>query len=152
MILASALIGGSALACLGIATPRTQKATLRKADAVGMQKETAQIVKAANAFLATLNEPQRKSLLFASDDAQQRARWSNFLTGFVRRAGLNLGELNAAQRTAGLALVASALSKRGYEKVQQIVEADEVLKNNEGGNRMFGKDLYYLSILGTPSE
>jgi len=44
------------------------------------------------------------------------------------------------------------LSRRGYEKVQQIVEGDEVLKHNERDNPMFGKDIFYMSILGTPSE
>ena len=39
-----------------------------------------------------------------------------------------MGELSPAQRSAAMALVASALSKRGFEKVQQIVEADESLK------------------------
>jgi hypothetical protein len=62
-----------------------------------------------------------------------------------------MGELNATQRAAALALVASVLSAKGFEKVQQIVEADEVLKANERNNPMFGKDLYYISILGTPS-
>jgi hypothetical protein len=42
-------------------------------------------------------------------------------------------------------------SPRGFQKVQEIVEADEVLKSEEN-NPMFGRDLYYLSILGTPSE
>ena len=32
---------------------------------------------AANAFLSTLDEKQRKSVLFAFDDEQQRVRWSN---------------------------------------------------------------------------
>ena len=32
------------------------------------------------------------------------------------------------------------------------MEGDEVLKTSEGNNPMFGKDLYYISILGTPSE
>jgi hypothetical protein len=50
-----------------------------------------------------------------------------------------------------MALVSSALSPRGFEKVQQIVEADETLKRNERSNPMFGQDLYYISILGTPS-
>jgi len=62
-----------------------------------------------------------------------------------------MGELNASQRSAAMALVSSALSRRGFEKVQEIVEGDEVLKGN-GGNAMFGRDLYYVSILGTPSE
>jgi len=60
--------------------------------------------------------------------------------------------MNPAQRSAALALVSSALSPRGFEKVQQIMEGDEVLKTGGGNNPMFGKDLYYISILGTPSE
>src|SRR5215831_11406101 len=62
-----------------------------------------------------------------------------------------MGEFTAAQRSAALALVASVLSQRGFEKVQQIMEADEMLKRNGNNNPMFGEDLYYISILGTPS-
>jgi hypothetical protein len=70
----------------------------------------------------------------------------------VRRSGLSLGELSATQRSAALAVVSSALSPRGFEKVQQIVDADEVLKTNGRNNPMFGKDLYFISFLGTPSD
>jgi len=122
------------------------------APALRAQAPAARIVSAANAFLSTLDQKQRQGVQFALDDAQQRARWSNLPTSFVKRGGLSLGELNAAQRSAAMALVASTLSRRGYEKVQQIVEADEVLKTNERNNPMFGRDLYYISILGTPSE
>jgi len=116
------------------------------------QTATTRIVSAGNAFLATLNEKQRASVLFAFDDAKQRVRWSNLPTRMVPRAGLSMGDLNATQRAAALALVSSALSPRGFEKVEQIVEADEVLKGNEKNNPMFGKGLYYISILGKPSE
>jgi hypothetical protein len=51
-----------------------------------------------------------------------------------------------------MGLVASVLSPKGFEKIQQIVEADETLKLNERNNPMFGRDLYYISILGEPSE
>jgi hypothetical protein len=95
-----------------------------------------------------------------------------------------------------MALISSALSKRGFEKVEQIMEGDEVLKNESGGSpgpggppppgrggdgvagaqgnngppggrgragrggrgpgggggAMFGKGLYYISMMGTPSE
>ncbi|HXA50464.1 MAG TPA: DUF3500 domain-containing protein [Candidatus Acidoferrum sp.] len=115
------------------------------------QSPTVKIVTAANAFLATLDQKQRQSVTFAYDDESQRVRWSNLPVTIVKRAGLSMGELSAAQRTAAMALISSALSKRGFEKVQQIVEADETLKRNEGNNRMFGQDLYYISILGTPS-
>ncbi|MGD0298010.1 MAG: DUF3500 domain-containing protein [Bryobacteraceae bacterium] len=116
------------------------------------QTATTRIVSAGNAFLATLDEKQRASVLFAFDDAKQRVRWSNLPTRMVPRAGLSMGDLNATQRAAALALVSSALSPRGFEKVEQIVEADEVLKGNEKNNPMFGKGLYYISILGKPSE
>lgn len=116
------------------------------------QTATARIVSAANAFLSTLDQKQRGRVLFAFDDEEQRRRWSNLPTAMVHRGGLGMGELSAAQRSAALALVSSALSARGFEKVQQIVEADEVLKTSEGNNPIFGKDLYYVSILGTPSE
>lgn len=116
------------------------------------QTATSRIVGAANAFLSTLDEKQRKSVLFAIDDEQQRKRWSNLPVRMVPRAGLSMGELSGAQRSAALALVASALSRRGYQKVQEIMEGDEVLRTGDGNNPMFGKDLYYVSILGTPSE
>jgi hypothetical protein len=116
------------------------------------QSPTAKIVRAANAFLATLEPAQKQRVLFAYDDDKQRVRWSNLPTRFVQRAGLAMGELNAAQRSAAMTMLSSALSPRGFEKVQQIVEGDEVLKRNENNNPMFGKDLFYVSILGTPSE
>jgi Protein of unknown function (DUF3500) len=155
------------------------------------QAATARIVRAANTFLSTLDEKQRQRVLYAFDDQEQRKRWSNFPTSFVPRGGISLKEMTPAQRSAAMALVASALSPTGFEKVQQIMEGDEVLKStdtgrppfgNNGGppprgpgadgpppgggpppgaggpppsfgdGATFGKDLYYISILGTPSE
>jgi hypothetical protein len=113
---------------------------------------TPKIVAAANKFLSTLDQKQRQNVLFAFDDAKQRTRWSNLPNTMVPRAGLAMGELNAAQRDAAMALVASMLSPRGFEKVEQIVEGDEILNKNEPGRKMFGRDLFYISILGKPSE
>jgi hypothetical protein len=83
--------------------------------AVRAQTATARIVSAANTFLSTLDEKQRQKVLFAFNDEKQRANWSNFPTSFVPRAGVSLKELNTAQRSAALALVSSALSRRGFE-------------------------------------
>jgi Protein of unknown function (DUF3500) len=151
------------------------------------QSATSKIVREANAFLATLSEKQRSAVLYKFDDDQQRVRWSNFPTGFVPRGGLSLEEFSDIQRNAALALVASTLSQKGIEKVEEIREADDVFKaiphqhppfrNNKDGepkqppfsgakdgpaaggfkdgapnHEMFGKNLYYISILGTPSE
>jgi hypothetical protein len=174
------------LACVGWPVSRASAAN-----------QTAKIVSAAHAFLATLDPAQRKTVLFAFDDEQQRANWSNFPIQMVPRGGISLKEMNEAQRSAAMSLVASALSSKGFEKVQEIMEGDEVNKTSEsngngrgpggrgrgrgpggpppgdngggpppfargsgaprgggpgGGGAMFGKDLYYISILGTPSE
>ncbi len=152
---------------------------------------TAQMVTAANTFLSTLDGKQKQTVLFAWDDAAQRKRWSNLPIAMVPRGGISLKDMNSAQRSAAMALVASALSPRGYEKVEEIMEGDELNKRTDtgpppfrnggpprSGNRppppqssngapppfpgggggpmsggaMFGKDLYFISILGTPSN
>jgi hypothetical protein len=153
------------------------------------QTATSRIVSSANRFLATLDAQKREGVLYSFDDEKQRATWSNLPTSFVPRGGMSLKDMNPAQRAAAMDLVSAALSPRGFEKVQQIMEGDEVLKLNDNnqpgpgnsGNRppagpppgaphdrngenrppfggppnggtIFGKDLYYISILGKPSE
>jgi hypothetical protein len=115
------------------------------------RSSTARIVKAADGFLATLDDKQRASVLFAFDDDKQRARWSNLPVRMAPRAGLRMGDLTEPQRKAAMNVLAAALSPRGYEKVQQIVEADEVLKK-QGNNPMFGQDQYFISFVGKPSD
>jgi hypothetical protein len=102
--------------------------------------------------LNSLDGTQRKSVLFAFDDEEQRARWSNFPVQMVPRAGVSLGQLTPSQRSAAMGLLSAALSRRGLEKVQEIMEGDELLKANGRGGSMFGRDLYFISFLGTPSE
>jgi len=144
------------------------------------QTVTPRIVSAANSFLATLDQKQRQSVLYAFDDQEQRRRWSNFPVVMVPRGGISLKDMSPTQRAAAMALLASTLSPRGFEKVQQIMDGDEVNKTTDQGPRgnggppgrrgpggpppfgpgggrggngpIFGKDLYYFSILGTPSE
>jgi hypothetical protein len=162
-----------ALLCSALATSNPPTATSR-------------IVAAANAFLSSLAEKQRQSVVYAFNDEKQRATWSNLPITFVPRGGIALKDLNPAQRSAAMALVAAALSPKGFEKIQQIMEGDEILKANESGQPprgnnsnpppgtpngpppgnagnglppggppgglLFGKDLYYISILGAPSE
>jgi hypothetical protein len=114
------------------------------------------IVAGANAFLTSLDEGQRSKVLFDFNDAAQRTRWSNLPTTMVQRAGLKMGDLTGPQKKAAMDLLATALSKRGYEKVLAIMEGDEALKNSSGGRGgrggpMFGHDLFYISFLGKPS-
>lgn len=91
---------------------------------------TADIVHAANTFLTTLSTEQRQKVLYAFDDAAQRARWSNFPTGFVPRGGISLKQMSGPQRDATMKLLATVLSPMGLEKVNEIREADDDFKAN----------------------
>src|SRR6185295_15934513 len=91
---------------------------------------TAGAVTATKKFLATLDDGQRGKVVFDFKDEAQRKRWSNLPTSFVKRAGLRMGDLTPPQRAAVLAVLKAALSPQGYEKVLQIVEADESLKKS----------------------
>lgn len=125
---------------------------------------TPRVVAAANGFLATLSDAERTRATFEFAGSQ-RTGWSNLPTGIFQRNGLRLGDMTARQREAALALVAAALSRSGYQKVVDIMNADEALKNRGGGRTggrqggggggrggiQFGADEYYLALLGTPS-
>src|ERR1700732_4018284 len=113
---------------------------------------TSKIVASANGFLSSLDDGQRSKVLFEFNDAGQRKNWSTLPTTMVPRAGLKMGDLSGPQRKAAMGLLASMLSKRGYEKVLAIVEGDEALRVASGARgSMFGRDLFYISILGKPS-
>ena len=119
-------------------------------------------VDAARAFLATLNDQQRAKVVLPLSTTT-RTIWSNLPTGITmqvganERNGLKLGTLTAAQQDAALALVAAALSRTGFKKVMNIVNADQQLEvasapQRAAGNRVrFGRAEYYVAILGTPS-
>ncbi|HZY83613.1 MAG TPA: DUF3500 domain-containing protein [Gemmataceae bacterium] len=119
-------------------------------------------VAAANAFLDALDAKLREKALyeFGSD---RKPRWSNLPVTMVPRNGVRLGDLTKAQRALAMAAVAAVLSKGGYQKVVDIIDADQQLAEGRGGRgrggrgggkgpgAMFGADQYYLAIFGKPS-
>ena len=118
---------------------------------------TGKTVAAAKAFLTTLDDAARAKVSYAFN-SDQKSRWSNFPVGMVPRNGLRWGDLNPSQRQAALNLLGTALSKRGLQKIQEIMEGDEVLKTSSSGRNggqtggpNFGRDNYYLALFGPPS-
>lgn len=113
---------------------------------------TANVVRAASAFLATLGPEQRERVLYGFDDAAQRARWPNLPTGALPRGGISLVQLPVPQRRAMMKLLATVLSPMGLQEVDEIREADGDFVNwNPDGHGLFGADHYYISFLGKPS-
>jgi Protein of unknown function (DUF3500) len=94
------------------------------------QSSTGKVVLAANKFLATLSDEQRRKVVYAYDDEQQRSRWSNLPTGVVPRGGISLKNMSSDQQAAAMNLMATVLSPMGYEKVNQIRLADDDFKAN----------------------
>jgi hypothetical protein len=123
----------------------------------------AKTVAAAKAFLATLDDGQRAKVSLELTE-KTRSNWSNlptgttFQSGATERNGLKLGDMTAAQQDAALALVAAPLSRAGFQKVMNIVTADQVLEERSTASRAatsrvrFGRAEFYVAILGTPSE
>jgi Protein of unknown function (DUF3500) len=113
-------------------------------------KTATEVAAVANKFIASLDDSQRAKVVYKFNDEDQRKRWSNLPTTMVKRGGLRMGDLTQPQRDAVYALLEAALSPQGYQKVLQIVQGDELLKQS-GGQNMFGRDNYYVSFLGQPS-
>lgn len=113
---------------------------------------TQKIADAGRRLMESLDEAQRKKLLFQFDDQQQRERWSNLPTGMFDRSGLRWGDLSESQKSAVHQLLKAIFSQRGFQQVVDNMHADEVLRRSSGRRRnVYGSDEYYLSILGDPS-
>jgi hypothetical protein len=166
--LLSALLAMACVACQvqDPASALTEKPTAPAARALTADAQTRKIVDAADAFLATLTETQKKAALFAFTDSAQRARWSNFPSDFVKRYGVRWGEMNATQQAALMNLLGAVLSPKGVKMVQEQMAADDIVKVTEpnaiGGRRLptpqpggpvthFGSDYFFVSFVGTPS-
>lgn len=117
------------------------------------EDSTPKIVAAATAFLATLSDSEKSSVLFDWTDTAQKQRWSNLPQGAFQRAGLMWGNMSETQQNAWLAVMQATLSTEGYNRMIAEWNGDEVLASQGGGGGLtFGKKYYYIAIIGTPSE
>src|SRR5262245_56469787 len=134
-----------ALACVGLLA----FSVYFSRDLTGGDQDIANAVAKANAFLDTLDAQQRGKVLLEFDSAKKPS-WSNLPVTMVPRNGLRLGELTQPQRAAALEALAAVLSKQGFQKVIDIMNADDQLVKGNNANR-FGTENYYVAVFGTPS-
>lgn len=114
------------------------------------QSRPADIEKAAQAFIATLDTAHQHQACFPWEEPE-RFNWH-----FVPRArkGLPIKEMSDAQRAKAYVLLKACMSGEGYKKATAIVETELVLRELEGRGvddtyRDPGK--YYFSIFGEPA-
>lgn len=156
------LAGAGALARLGFAAQQASPSPAASLVASPTAKGTTstQIVAAANAFLATLDSSQKDSLLFDWANTAQKQRWSNLPQGLFQRAGLMWGDLSQETQNAWLKVMQATLSTEGYNRVLAEWNADDALAAGQGsgggsgpgGQLQFGKQYYWIALIGTPSE
>ena len=106
----------------------------------------------AKALVDTLDEPQKHKTLYPID-SPKLVGW-HFIPKDERK-GLELNDMNGAQREAAQKLLASVLSKAGYTKATKIMELETLLKelqDKHGGRGPIRDPLrYYFTVFGAPS-
>ncbi len=110
---------------------------------------TAPVVRAAEAFLASLTVDQKKRTVFAVEDDEWR-KWMN--QHFYRRQGVGFDETSETQRKAAFGLLAASLSAKGLKLSQDIMKLNYTLGEMSNNNfAELDETLYYLTVMGTPS-
>ncbi len=110
---------------------------------------TAPIRTAVTAFLKSLDEPQRRRVLFKQDDVEWR-KWANQHVYF--REGVSFEEMTAAQREAAFRMLEASLSAKGLTLTRDIMKLNETLGELNGDNFVeYGEWKYWISVMGEPS-
>jgi hypothetical protein len=104
---------------------------------------------AATEFLAGLTPEQRAQALFPVDDPEWRD-WSNIHR--YPRQGVSFKEMTEAQRSGAYGLLRASLSARGLEKSRNIMRLNEHLAELVDNFEAYGEFLYWMTVMGEPSE
>ena len=110
---------------------------------------TAPVREATERFLATLSPEQRARTMFADDDDEWR-KWMN--QHFYVRQGVGFVEMSEPQREAAFAMLRASLSARGLRTTRDIMRLNETLAELTGNHDEYGEWLYWITVMGTPSE
>jgi hypothetical protein len=115
--------------------------------ATPIEAVSSEMVAAANHWLAALSPEQRAKATYELKD-DERLNW-HFIPR--DRKGLPLKEMTPAQQHLAQALLASALSQRGFIKAATIMSLEDILKDMEQGKGpVRDPERYFFTIFGKP--
>ncbi len=134
---------------VGVRSPTGIELNLFPLQSTGVS--TQPVVAAATAFLASLDSVQLLSTQFAVDDLEWR-KWFNVDNGIYLRQGTPLKTMSAAQKQAARHLMAATLSARGLDLADAIRRTDRTLHELNDDAFFLDEELYYFTIMGTPSS
>jgi hypothetical protein len=109
---------------------------------------TQPVQKAAAAFLASLNETQRRKTVFPVDDDEWR-RWDN--RHFATRQGIGFFEMSEKQRALALDLMRASLSAKGLKQTRDVMKLNGTLGELTGNFDEYSEWFYWITIMGEPS-
>jgi len=120
---------------------------------------SAKMVDAAEKFLASLNDEQRKKATFDFDD-KHRVEWfftpqQNNETKKYTRKGLPFEDLNDDQKKLALELLKSGTSPVGFNQATTIMSLENVLKETEPPKKngmVRNTNWYFVSFFGSPTK
>ncbi|HSL72453.1 MAG TPA: DUF3500 domain-containing protein, partial [Longimicrobiales bacterium] len=104
---------------------------------------------AAERFLAGLTAEQRSKTAFAVDDGEWRL-WNNVHR--YARQGVSFREMSEDQRERAFGLLRASLSAKGLEKSRNVMRLNGHLAELRNNFDEYGEDLYYLTVMGNPSD
>lgn len=111
--------------------------------------DTAPLIAATNAFIATLTDEQKSNTLYSADALEWR-RWANM--SIYKREGLSFDAMTEAQKTAAWSMLDAALSAKGMTLSRDIMRLNETLGEMNNNNFVeFGEGKYWITVMGTPS-
>lgn len=72
--------------------------------------------------------------------------------GVYDRQGISLKEMNQVQKNAAFGLMQASLSTKGLQLSKDIMKTDHTLKELNNGSADYDEELYFLTMMGKPSE
>lgn len=108
------------------------------------------IVAAANAFLDSLNDSQRKKCV-SELTSPVRREWTN-LPARPDADGVKMSELDDQQINLACSLMASLFSEQGFSKMRDIMLADDQLLQGGRPRPGFGTENFSIVIFGKPAK
>lgn len=117
-----------------------------------LESTGADMTESATKYLATLDPAQKAKSLLAYD-APNRVDW-HFIPKEYRK-GLQLRDMNTAQREAAHTLLKSCLSEVGYDKAVKIMALENLLRELEKarkGSPFRDPERYFFTVFGAPQE
>ncbi|WP_432492534.1 DUF3500 domain-containing protein [Kineococcus auxinigenes] len=137
---------------VGLTTDGTVVPDLYAVQASGVS--TSGVVAAATAWLSSLSDDQRTAASFEvapEDYTQDEWRlWSN--VDSYQRNGVSLEEMDDTQKAAAMAILEAGLSAQGLDNAETIMKLNTYGGILVGQESQFNEDLYWFTVMGTPSE